>query len=87
MDRNDQLHFIPPYALFFRTWGYKRNLFYTFTVAPSFAPLRGGKILSLFEDDIFCSDPLMSLVSGGNSFLKCIRQSVNETNPLIMWLL
>lgn len=75
VDRNYQLHFIP-YALFFRTWGYKSNLFYTFTVTPFFAPPRGGKILSLFEDDIFCSDPLLSLISGGSSFLKCVIDSL-----------
>lgn len=61
---------------FFRHGVTKVTCFYKFSVTPPFAPPRGRKILSLFEDDIFCSDPLLSLISGGNSFLNCVIDSL-----------
>lgn len=85
---NDQLNFVPPYALFFKAWFYKSNLDLYFYCDPSFCSSQRKKVLALlrqtFSAVIHFNHSLLREIP---SWIILQTQSINETNPPITWVL
>lgn len=80
MNGNDQLNFIPPYALSFRAWGYRSNLFLYLYCDLSLCSSQRRRNSCHVEEDVLCSDPLSLLTSEGNSFLNYVKDTVHKWN-------